>query len=138
MRNKRRTTTRKRVMYGGQLPPLIPAPAGLFPGDNFNPQDVYNALNNYLQAAWSINEAAKAIDETSQFQNNLSSDPNVTGTRVLQKSSAVSFSTATSSFINSLRGIYGSLTSGLVMPLPPVPIADTPAAASIPMAPAPV
>ena len=136
MRNKRRTTTRKRVMYGGQLPPFIPAPAGLFPGDNFNPQDVYNALNNYLKAAWSINEAAKAIDETSQFQNNTNANPNITGTRVLQKSSAVSFSTATSSFINSLKGIYGSLTSGLVMPLPPVPIADTPAAASIPMVPA--
>ena len=117
MRNKRRTTTRRRVMYGGN-----PAPAVMFPGDNFNPQDVYTALNNYLQAAYSINQAALAIKDTSNFQNNPdTSNPAVTGTRILQKNSALSFSTAATSFINSLKGVYGSLTSGTTIPLPPVP-----------------
>lgn len=118
MRNKRRTTTRRRVMYGGN-----PAPAAvMFPGDNFNPQDVYTALNNYLQAAYSINQAALAIKDTSNFQNNPdTSNPAVTGTRILQKNSALSFSTAATSFINSLKGVYGSLTSGTTIPLPPMP-----------------
>ena len=114
MRNKRRTTTRKRAMYGGQYGDqyggqlLAPAPPPLarFPGSNFNPQDIYNALNNYLTAAYSINEAAKAIEDTSYFQNSAN------GTRTLQKTSALSFSTAASSFVNSLRSAYGSLSRG--------------------------
>ena len=131
MRNKRRTTTRKRVMYGGQYPPPSPGPAKMFPGDNFNPLDVYNALNNYLKAAWSINEAAKAIHDTSKFQNNPdTSNPALTGSRILQKTSALSFSTASTSFLNSLKGIYGSLTSGLVMPIPPMSATPSPATES--------
>jgi len=112
MRNKRRSTTRRRVMYGGQAP----APATRFPGQNFDPADIHRALNNYLLAAHSINEAAKAIHDTSLFQNNPS-----TGTRVLQKTSALSFSTAASSFLNSLRGVYGSLSSGEQIVIPNAP-----------------
>jgi len=116
MRNKRRSTTRRRVMYGGAP---NPAPALRFPGDNFNPQDIFNALNNYLKAAYSINQAAQAIKETSDFQNNPgTTNPALTGTRIIQKNSAISFSTAASSFINSLKGVYGSLTSGNTMMLP--------------------
>ena len=120
MRNKRRTTTRRRVMYGGAP---NPAPVSMFPGQNYNRQDVYNALNNYLQAAYSINQAALAIQETSSYQNN-STD----GTRNLQKTSASSFSTAASSFVSSLRSIYGSLTGETIV-LPP---AETPSVPSIP------
>jgi len=124
MRNKRRTTTRKRAMYGGQYGDqyggqlLAPAPPPLarFPGSNFNPQDIYNALNNYLTAAYSINEAAKAIEDTSNFQNNPTD-----GTRNLQKTSALSFSTAAQTFVNSLRGVYGSLTSGQTIGSLPTP-----------------
>lgn len=117
MRSKRRSTTRKYVMYGG-APTPAPAPAR-FPGQPFDADDIEDAFNDYLQAAYSMNEAAKAIQETSQFQNNSDPNPSLTGTRNLQKTSALSFSTAASSFLNSLKAAYGSLSSGQGIVVPP-------------------
>jgi hypothetical protein len=99
MKNKRRNTTRRRVMYGGQA-------TDPFPGQGYEAEVLEEYFRNYLIAAHSMNEAAKAIEDTSHFQNSSN------GTRTLQKTSALSFSTAASSFVNSLRSAYGSLSRG--------------------------
>jgi len=87
-------------MYGGQT---VPAPAPAFSGFGYSNTELYTSLNNYLQAAYSIKLASNAIKDTSTSQNTL-----VTGTRNLQKNSALSFQTATTTIQTSLDRLYNA------------------------------
>lgn len=107
--HKRKSKTRKYVMYGG-----APAPAS-FTGFGYSAGELYTSLNNYLNAAYSIKVAANAVKDTSINQN-----LPVTGTRVLQKMSSDSFASAASTMKNSLDRLYMSFTQQLIS-LPPVP-----------------
>ena len=97
--DKRRLKTRKYGMYGGQSPVPAPAPASgaaapAFEGFNYTDAELRSALNSYLQAAYSIRNAANAIKDTSQFQNTNDPTNQNPGTRFLQRTSSSSFKDA--------------------------------------------
>ena len=113
-RHIQRTRKQKKVMYGGQSP--SPATAvNIFA--NYSNTEIQTSLNNFLQAAYSVYQAALAIQATSNNQNKFTSDPNdpTRGTRYLQIDSAASFLSATTTIQNSLNNLYmslGGITTG--------------------------
>lgn len=117
LKSRRNLNTRKnstRVMYGG-----APAPAttgNIF--SKYDPEDVRTTLNNFLQASYSVYQAALAVKETSDNQNTPTSNPtdNDRGTRYLQRDSSASFTTATDSIKRSLNNLYMALGDTTVGP----------------------
>jgi hypothetical protein len=117
LKSRRNLNTRKnrtRVMYGG-------APAAA-PNDNifsrYDPEDIRTTLNNFLQAAYSVYQAALAVKETSDNQNKPTTDPTdpTRGTRYLQRDSSASFTTAADSIQRSLNNLYMALGDTSVGP----------------------
>jgi len=111
-------------MYGGQAAPA-PASTNIFA--NYNADDVVRSLSNFVQAAYSVKLAADAIKATSDNQNRDTTDPNLKGTRYLQRDSAGSFSTATTAIQSSLDNLYRTLNNSVTGPT------LTPAAAPPPL-----
>jgi hypothetical protein len=108
-RNLNTRKYKKRLLYGGTPP--APAPAGnIF--SRYNADDVRLTLDNYLQAAYSVYQAALAIKETSDSQNKATANPTDIdrGTRYLQRDSAASFGTAADSIRRSLNNLYMALS----------------------------
>ena len=113
----RRTNTKKnrnRVMYGG-APAPDPSPA---PSDvsniffRYDATDVRKTLDNFLQASYSVYQAALAIKDTSDNQSRPTTDPSdpLRGTRYLQRDSSASFTTASDSIQRSLNNLYMALS----------------------------
>ena len=106
----RRNNTRKnrsRLMYGG-----APAPAPIDVSNIFfryDAEDVRKTLDNFLQAAYSVYQAALAISDTSDNQNKPTTDDS-RGTRWLQRDSSASFTTASDSIQRSLNNLYMALS----------------------------
>jgi hypothetical protein len=125
--NRRKLKTRKYAMYGGApspaprpAPAVSPGPA--FAGFDYTDAELRSALDSYLQAAYSIRNAANAIKETSIFQNK--DDPtNVNpGTRYMQRSSSASFKDAAATISNAISRFY----SGITMTTAPIPPSSSP------------
>lgn len=122
-KSRRNNRTRKYVAYGGQA---APAPANIFTG--YSSTDVHTSLNNFLQAAYSIYEAALAIKATAENQSTYTPDPNAPnrGTRYLQLDSSGSFSSASSTIQSSLDNLYRTLTGATSGPPMPGPMTAPP------------
>ena len=114
-KSKRNQRTRKQrmLMYGG-APSPAPAP-GFNIFNTYSATDVQSSLNNFLQAAYSVYQAAIAIKATSTNQNNNTTD-STRGTRYLQIDSANSFQTATTTIQNSLNNLYMQLAQTSTSP----------------------
>ena len=114
-KSKRNQRTRKQrmLMYGGVASPA-PAP-GFNIFNTYSATEVQSSLNNLLQAAYSVYQAALAIKATSNNQNNNTTD-STRGTRYLQIDSATSFQTATTTIQNSLNNLYMQLAQTSTSP----------------------
>ena len=114
----RRNNTKKRrtVMYGGAPAPAPAEITNIFA--KYDSEDVRKTLNNFLQAAYSVQQAALAIKATSDNQNRPTTDPTdpLRGTRYLQRDSSASFSTAADSIQRSLNNLYMALSETSVGP----------------------
>jgi predicted trehalose synthase len=113
---KRKLNTRKynkRLLYGGNPPASM---TDIF--SKYNPDDVRLTLTNFLQAAYSVYQAALAIKETSDNQNKPTTDATdaTRGTRYLQRDSSASFLTAADSIERSLNNLYMALSDTSVGP----------------------
>ena len=108
---------KKRLLYGGNPP--APAPSSITDiFDKYDANDVRTTLNNFLQAAYSVHQAALAIKATSDNQNKITADPTdpTRGTRYLQRDSSYSFTTAADSIRQSLNNLYMALSDTSVGP----------------------
>jgi len=128
---------KKRLLYGGNPP--APAPSSITDiFDRYDPSDVRTTLNNFLQAAYSVHQAALAIKATSDSQNKITAIPTdpTRGSRYLQKDSSYSFTTAADSIRQSLNNLYMALSETTVGPIlspaaaPPTDVNWTPPSSS--------
>jgi len=113
--HKRKSKTRKYIMYGG----VAPAPAPGFTGFGYTSAELHTSLKNYLDAAYSIKVAANAVRDTSINQNN-PAEGEEKGSRFLQRASSDSFNSAAGTMKNSLDRLYMAFTQQLIS-LPPTP-----------------
>jgi hypothetical protein len=113
---KNRSHNRTRLMYGGSPAPAPVSNDNIF--SRYDSVDVRTTLNNFLQAAYSVYQAALAIKNTSDNQNKPTTDPTDTtrGTRYLQRDSSASFYTAADSIQRSLNNLYMALADTTVGP----------------------
>jgi hypothetical protein len=119
LKSRRNLNTRKNkthVMYGGSPAPAPNSNNNIF--SRYDTDDVRITLNNFLQAAYSVYQAALAIKETSdnQNKNTTSAADSARGTRYLQRDSSASFLTATDSIQRSLNNLYKALGDTTVGP----------------------